>query len=72
MKVITTYSKLNDEKGQGTVEFAIVFGALISILIGIGTLSNIFSDGKLFEHILSSASHNITQAAEGVVDVFVY
>lgn len=72
MKHITTYCKLQEKSGQSTVEFAIVLGALISILIALGLFNGLFSDGKIFDHVIVSASHNISQAVQGVVDVFAF
>lgn len=70
MKNVTTYCKLQDTSGQSTVEFAIVLGALLSILIALGLFNGLFSDGKIFDHVVGSASHNISRAVQGIVDVF--
>lgn len=72
MKQGKTYIKLKDTSGQSTVEFVIVLGALISILIALGLLKGLFSDGKIFDHVIGSASHNVSQAVQGIVDVFVF
>lgn len=72
MKHVRTYCKLQDTSGQSTVEFAIVLGALLSILIALGLFNSLFSDGKIFDHVVVSASHNISQAVQGIVDVFAF
>lgn len=72
MRHVRTYCKLQDTTGQSTVEFAIVLGALLSILIALGLFNGLFSDGQIFDHIVVSASHNITLAVQGIVDVFAF
>lgn len=72
LKQSKTYFKMKDTSGQSTVEFAIVLGALISILIALGLLKGLFSDGKIFDHVIGSASHNVGQSIQGIVDVFVF
>lgn len=70
MKHVTTYCRLHNKSGQSSVEFAIVLGALLSIVICIGAFNNLFSDGRIFDHVISCASHSVGSVVEGVVDVF--
>lgn len=61
-----------DERGQSTVEYAIVMGACLAIFIALGALSGATGDGMLVEHAAASASHHIGGAIEGIVDVFCF
>lgn len=60
-----------DDSGQSTVEYAIVVGGLITLIVGLGALWQGF-DGSLFAvHITASASHNISLApAPFMADIF--
>lgn len=58
-------------RGQSTVEFAIVTAALLIIVIVFGLLWNLGEQGILIEHAVSSASHHLEDAAAGIIgDVF--
>ena len=64
---------LTDCRGQGTVEFAIVTAAIVVIIIALGVLWNLSDAGILVEHALRSASHNLEEAAAGIIgDIFCY
>lgn len=63
---------LRSQSGQSTVEFAIVFVALLCVLAGIGLLMNAVESGMFVDHAIASASHNASIAPGGMVDVFSY
>ena len=64
---------LTDCNGQGTVEFAIVTAAILAIIVVLGVIWNLGDAGILVEHALRSASHNIEEAAAGIIgDIFCY
>lgn len=59
--------------GQGTVEYAIVLFAFLSLVAGLGAMWHAFDAGLFIEHALQSASHHVASAAPGAfVDVFMY
>jgi hypothetical protein len=64
--------KFASVQGQSTVEYAIVFAALLIIVVALGALMNVVSDGVFVEHAKTSASHNIEDSAGGMSDVFAY
>ena len=62
-----------DERGQGTVEYALVVFALLAIILACGALWKTFEAGVFVEHAVASASHNLSSASPGaLVDVFLY
>lgn len=64
---------IGDCSGQGTVEYAIVLFAFLSLVAGLGAMWHAFDAGLLVEHALQSASHHVASAAPGAfVDVFMY
>jgi hypothetical protein len=65
--------RFSSASGQGTVEYALVMAALLSIVIGLGALWRVFDAGILVEHALASASHHMQAVTPGAVaDVFIY
>ena len=59
--------------GQGTLEYALVLFAFLSMVAGMGAIWNALDAGLLIEHALQSASHHIASAAPGAfADVFMY
>lgn len=59
--------------GQGTVEYAIVMFAFLSLVAGLGAMWHAFDTGLLVEHALQSASHHVASVSPGAfVDVFMY
>lgn len=64
--------KLKCEKGQSTVEFAIVTFAIICIILALGSLFRELELGVFLEHAISSASHNIVNSINGITDSFCY
>lgn len=61
------------QKGQGTVEFAVVTGGLLVIAVVCGLLWRAIESGLFVEHALSAASHHVCGIALGALsDVFLY
>lgn len=61
------------EKGQSTVEFAVVMVGCLSIVIGLAAILHALQDGKFVEHALTSASHHVGGAAlSAMADIFLY
>lgn len=58
--------------GQGTVEFAVVTAAILSIVIALGVLWRAFEGGLFVEHAVASASHHVQGALGAVADVFMF
>lgn len=59
--------------GQGTVEYAVVFAALLAMAVGLGAMWRLFDGGTVVQHALQSASHHVQSAAAGAIgDVFQY
>ncbi|WP_245864923.1 hypothetical protein [Eggerthella timonensis] len=62
-----------DERGQGTIEFALVTAAFLAAVIACGALWRGLEAGMFVDHALSSASHHVQMAMPGsVADVFLY
>ena len=59
-----------DTSGQSTVEYAIVLGAILCVLVAIGLLARAVDSGMFVQHALMAASHNISGSAGGAIDVF--
>lgn len=60
-------------RGQGTVEFAVLTGGLMVIVIAFGLLWRALGSGLFVEHALSAASHHIDGAALGAIsDVLLF
>lgn len=61
------------ERGQGTVEFALVTAGLLTVIVACGALWRVFEGGLFVEHALMAASHHVQGAAPGsIADVFLY
>lgn len=61
-----------NESGQSTVEYAIVFTALLGVVVGVGALMNVVHDGLFVQHAVTSGSHAVSAAAGGIVDLFCF
>ena len=62
-----------NERGQGTVEFALVTAAFLAAVIALGALWRGLEAGMFVDHALMSASHHIQMTMPGsVADVFLY
>lgn len=65
--------RIVDNAGQGTVEYAVILFAFLSVVVGLGAMWHAFDSGLLVEHALQSASHHVSSAAPGAfADVFMY
>lgn len=62
----------SDERGQSTVEYAVVMAASLTVVVALGLLWNAVDGGMFVQHAVASASHNVQGAAGGVTDVFCY
>lgn len=58
------------EEGQSTVEYALISVALLSIVLGIGMLGDLLTNGAFVSHALNAASHGVQNAFGGAMDVF--
>ena len=64
---------LGDQRGQSTVEFAVVTAGFLALLVGLGTFVNMLGDGVIIQHALASASHHLQDVpAPFIADVFRY
>ncbi|WP_165172013.1 hypothetical protein [Adlercreutzia sp. ZJ242] len=63
---------MSDERGQSTVEYAIVLGALLCVVVALGALHQALDAGVFVEHALSAASHHVQMSVGWMADVFVY
>ena len=61
-----------DERGQSTVEYAVVMAAALGVVAAAGMLWGAVDAGVFVEHAVASASHNIQGMAGSVADVFCY
>lgn len=62
-----------DDKGQATVEFALVMFAFMGLCAGIASLWHGLSGGMFGAHILMAASHHVILTLPGgLADVFLY
>lgn len=60
-------------RAQGSVEYAVVLAAFLSIVIAIGALWHLFGDGVVLAHALQSASHHVQGVLSGAwADIFLY
>ena len=61
------------QRGQSTVEFAIVTVGFIAVTLALSALWHALGDGLLVEHALAVASHHIQGIAPAtLVDLFLY
>lgn len=60
------------EAGQSTVEYAVILGAFVVAVAGLGALLQVMDAGVLIDHALTAASHHLRASAAGAVDVFAY
>lgn len=65
--------KLRDRAGQGTLEYALVLFAFLSMVAGVSAVWHLLEAGKPVEHALQGASHHVSSVAPGAFsDVFMY
>ena len=61
------------ERGQSTVEFALVTAGFIAAAVALSTMWHAFGDGVLVEHALAVASHHVQAVAPATIsDIFLY
>ena len=64
---------VSDERGQSTVEYAVVMAGFLSLVVGLSALWHAFDSGLVISHVLSVASHHIQLVAPvTIVDLFLY
>ena len=61
-----------DESGQSTVEYAIVFTALLAVVAGAGALMGVLGDGLFVQHAVTSASHSVASSVMGITDALCF
>ncbi len=61
-----------DESGQSTVEYALVFTALLVVVVGAGALMGVMGDGLFVQHAVMSASHCLSSSITGITDALCY
>lgn len=65
--------KLADQKGQATVEYAVIVAAFLAMAVALGMFWHMLDDGLLVEHALAVASHHIQSVAPATIaDIFLY
>ena len=72
MRRLTMRATMQGESGQSTVEYAVILGVFMVIVVGLGALLQVMDAGTFIDHALSAASHHLQLSAAGVVDVFAY
>lgn len=61
------------ERGQSTIEYAVIMAAFAVILAGLAALLHAMQSGIFIEHALSVASHHVGSVVPAVVaDIFLY
>lgn len=63
---------LGDDRGQGTVEYALVTAAFLCVIVAGAALWRALSEGLFVDHGLVSASHHLGGAAAWIADVLVF
>ena len=62
-----------DERGQATVEFAVVTAAFLAATVALGVIWHAIGDGLLVDHAAAVASHHVQSVAPAtIVDIFLY
>lgn len=54
------------------MEYAVVAGALVAVVVACGLLAGALERGLFVEHALAAASHHVRAAAGWAADVFCY
>lgn len=60
------------QRGQGTVEYAVVFIAFLALVIALGIYSDFLREGTIIQHLFSGASHHLLGSRGVLRDVFLY
>lgn len=61
-----------DTSGQSTVEYALVTGALLVVVVGLWAIRELFFQDVSAQHVLASASHHVSGAWGWVCDVLAF
>ena len=65
--------KTTEHAGQSTVGYVVVLAALLAVVVGLGALVHLFSDGTIANHAVFSASHHVGGDFLGAaLDVFTF
>ena len=65
--------KTKEHAGQSKVEYVVVLAALLAVVVGLGALVHLFSDGTIANHAVFSASHHVGGDFLGAaLDVFTF
>ncbi len=54
------------------MEYALVLGAVMAIVVALGVLLNVLDAGVFVEHTLAAASHHVRASYAWAIDVFCY
>lgn len=54
------------------MEYAIVFSALLAVVVGAGALMGVLGDGLFVQHVATSASHCVSTSVTGITDAFCF
>lgn len=60
------------DAGQSTVEYVVVLAAFSCVAWGLGSLWRLFESGRVVDHALLAASHQVRTTVMGLVDAFVF
>lgn len=58
--------------GQATLEYALVTGALLAVLLALGALFHACNEGVLVQYALDHASHRMHLEDDGTLSVLCY
>ena len=61
---------VGDERGQASVEYALVVVAMLSVVVAVGAIANVLERGVFVEHALASAAYHVTASVGWIADVF--
>lgn len=61
-----------DERGQATLEYALVTAALMAVVVGLWAVRQLFFGGLAADHALAAASHHVDGAWGWVCDVLAF
>ena len=64
---------VGNERGQSTVEYAVVMAAFAVVLAGAAALLHAIQSGVFIDHALSVASHHVAGVVPATIaDIFLY
>lgn len=63
---------VGDERGQGTVEYAVVTASFVCVVVAGAALWRALSSGLFIDHALMAASHHLQGAVGWIADLFSY